>query len=133
MKTEILEKLSAELSSRKDRSAWGRGVNAYALELIEDLKDRSAFEGRSPESLKELREWMLNGATDWSAYSWGGCSLIYDRDIAERLCTPSQLKRTDHGDLSPNSRDEWLDVQAAALQQACGRVARIYHFLVNDK
>lgn len=125
-----LDKVAAELEAHKDRSAWGRGVNAYALELVEELRERAAYEGRNPEPGKECREWMLNGAQDWAQYSWGGSSLIYDGDIAERLCTPSELKKTRHGGRRPNSREEWLDTQARALTQACNRVARIYRSIV---
>lgn len=125
-----LDKVAAELEAHKDRSAWGRGVNAYALELVEELKERAAYEGRNPEPGKECREWMLNGAQDWDQYSWGGSSLIYDGDIAERLCTPSELKKTRHGERRPNSREEWLDTQARALTQACNRVARVYRSIV---
>ena len=125
-----LDKVAAELEAHKDRSAWGRGVNAYALELVEELRERAAYEGRNPEPGKECREWMLNGAQDWAQYSWGGSSLIYDGDIAERLCTPSELKKTRHGERRPNSREEWLDTQARALTQACNRVARIYRSIV---
>lgn len=126
----IYEKMTAELEAQKDRSAWGRGVNAYALELVEELRERAAYEGRNPEPGKECRVWMLNGAQDWNQYSWGGSSLIYDGDIAERLCTPSELKKTRHGELRPNSREEWLDTQARALYQACNRVARVYRSIV---
>lgn len=125
-----LDKVAAELEAHKDRSAWGRGVNAYALELVEELRERAAYEGRNPEPGKECREWMLNGAQDWNQYSWGGSSLIYDGDIAERLCTPSELKKTRNGEHRPNSREEWLDTQARALNQACNRVARLYRSIV---
>ena len=125
-----LGKVSAELEARKDRSAWDKGVTVYALELVEELKERAAYEGRNPEPGKECRAWMLNGAQDWNQYSWGGSSQIYDSDIAERLCTPSELKKTRHGERRPNSREEWLDVQARALYQACNRVARIYRKVV---
>lgn len=127
-----LDKVAAELEAHKDRSAWGRGVNAYALELVEELRERAAYEGRNPEPGKECREWMLNGAQDWNQYSWGGSSLIYDGDIAERLCTPSELKKTRHGERRPNSREEWLDTQARALYQACNRVARVYRSIVTE-
>lgn len=122
----IYERMTQELTANNDRSAWGRGVNVYALELVEELEERAAYEGRNPQPGKECREWMLNGAADWSQYSWGGSSLIYDGDIAERLCTPSELKKTRHGERRPNSREEWLDVQARALFQACNRVSRLY-------
>ena len=125
-----LDKVTAELKARKDRSAWDKGVTMYSLELMEELRERATYEGRNPEPGKECREWMLNGARDWNQYSWGGSSLIYDGDIAQRLCTPSELKKTRHGERRPNSREEWLDVQARALYQACNRVARVYRSIV---
>lgn len=125
-----LDRVAAELKAQKGRSAWDRGVNAYALELLEELGERVAYEGRNPEPGKECREWMLNGAQDWNQYSWGGSSLIYNGDIAERLCTPSELKKTRNGERRPNSREEWLDTQARALNQACNRVARLYRSIV---
>lgn len=128
----IYEKMTAELEARKDRSAWDRGVNVYALELVEELEERAAYEGRNPEPGAECREWMLNGAQDWNQYSWGGSSLIYDGDIAERLCTPSELKKTRNGERRPNSREEWLDVQSRALYQACNRVAKLYSQTVKE-
>ena len=125
-----LDNVAAELEARKNRSAWDKGVTVYALELVEELRERAAYEWCIPEPGKECREWMLNGAQDWNQYSWGGSSLIYDGDIAERLCTPSELKKTRHGERRPNSREEWLDVQARALYQACNRVERIYRKVV---
>ena len=50
--------------------------------------------------------------------------MIYDGDIAERLCCPSELKKTRNGERRPNSREEWLDVQARALRQASYMVRR---------
>ena len=129
----IFEKMIAELETRKDRSAWNRGVNDYALELVEELERRAEYEGRNPEAGKECREWMLNGANDWNVYSWGGLSLIYNGDIAERLCSPSELKKTRDGERRPNSREEWLDVQARALFQACNRVARLYRSIMTEE
>ena len=128
----VFEKMTAELEARKDRSAWDKGVTLYAVELVEELEERAEYEGRNPEAGKECREWMLNGAQDWNAYSWGGSSLIYNGDIAERLCTPSELKKTRNGERRPNSREEWLDTQARALFQACNRVARLYRSIVTE-
>lgn len=73
----IFEQMIAQLEGKKDRSAWGRGVNVYALELVEELEERAAYEGRNPKPGQECREWLLNGANDWSQYSWGGSALIY--------------------------------------------------------
>lgn len=128
----IYERITAELERRKDRSAWGRGVNAYALELVKGLTGAAEYNERNPETLTECREWLLNGARDWSEYSYGGSALIYDSDIAERLCTPSELKKTRGGERNPNSRETWLDCQTRALFQACNRVTRLYNRIVKE-
>ena len=120
--TTLLEQIKAEIESRKNRSAWGRGVNEYALELIENLEEHENYTGCNYCTLDEIKADLLNGASDWAAYSWGGCSLIYNSDICERLATPSEQKRTDGGRLRPNNREEWLDTQARALYQAANRI-----------
>lgn len=112
------------LETRKDRSAWDKAVTIYALELLEEYAERAAYEGRQAANTAEFKEWLKNGASDWDQYSWGGSSLIYNSDIAERLCCPSELKKTRNGERRPNSREEWLDTQARALRQAAGRLTR---------
>ena len=114
----------AALEARKDRSAWDKGVTAYAIYLLDQYQERAEFEGREAASRKELKEWLLNGASTWSEYSWGGSALIYNDDIAKRLCNPSELKRTHNGERRPNNRENWLDVQARALAQAAKRLIR---------
>ena len=116
-----IRKIRETIENKPTRSAWENGVKAYALELVDGLQDdmEHGWQGMdvlsSPELLKKA---LLNGAADWNQYSLGGCSLCYDCQIAERLCTPSELKRKRGGDLQPNSRETWLDVQARALYQA---------------
>lgn len=122
----IYEKMTAELENRKDRSAWSKGVTVYALELVENLREAAEYNERDPRNVAECREWMLNGASDWKQYSWGGCSLCYNGQIARRLCNPSELKKTDNGNRKPNAREEWLDTQARALYQASERVCELF-------
>jgi hypothetical protein len=105
------KKLVEIITATPARSAWRKGVKVYALEMLE-----SAEEGFSPVSL-------LNGAESWRAYSYGGCALIYDADIAERLCAPSEYRRTREGQRAPNAGETWLDVQARALGQAATLIA----------
>ena len=114
--------IKKNLETRKDRSAWNKGVTVYALEMLDDVAENIDYDGKEPETRAELKEKALNGAKDWSQYSWSGCSLIYDCDIAERLCTPSELKKTRGGERRPNGQEEWLDVQARALHQAWSRL-----------
>lgn len=122
-----IEKLYQSIESEKQRSAWDKGVTQYALEMVGPLGEQingGYFEELDLTESKKVRAALLNGATDWSQYSWGGCSLIYNSDIAERLCCPSELKKTRNGEHRPNSREEWLDVQARALYQAANRICR---------
>lgn len=124
---ENIEKLYQSIESEKQRSAWDKGVTQYALEMVEQLGEQingGYFEELDLTEPKKVRAALLNGAANWSQYSWGGCSLIYDSDIAERLCNPSELKKTRNGERRPNSREEWLDTQARALFQAANRVCR---------
>ena len=122
-----IEKLYQSIESEKQRSAWDKGVTQYALEMVEQLGEQingGYFEELDLTESKKVRAALLNGAADWSQYSWGGCSLIYDSDIAERLCSPSELKKTRNGERRPYSREEWLDTQTRALFQAANRVCR---------
>jgi imidazoleglycerol phosphate dehydratase HisB len=94
-------------------SKWAQGIQMYAEELQEFLTD---------ENLETTEENMLNGADNWTQYSLGGSSLIYNEDIAERLATKSEYESrisvkyglNDHA----NKNETWLDVQARALYQA---------------
>lgn len=113
--------IAKALNERKDRSAWNKGVTMYAIELVEEAQE-AGYDELTRNSCKDV---LLNGARDWEQYSYGGCSLVYDCDIAERLCTPSELKRTRYGERRPNSCEDWLDTQARALNQAYTRIFRI--------
>lgn len=110
--------LANEIANRKTRSAWERGVTLYALDLLEELREASDYHARNGEPTKADEKTLLNGADNWSGYAWGGNGLCYNYAIAERLCNPSELKKTKDGELRPNRREEWLDVEARALYQA---------------
>ena len=98
----------------KQKSAWKKGVFTYAYELAAEAA-RSTWV-KTPKTIEEA---LLGGAPSWDDYCDGyGCALIYDEDIAARLCSPSELKRSLNGKRNPNRRERWLDVQARALTQA---------------
>lgn len=131
-----LEEIRAAVEAQNPRGAWAAGVKVYALEILDTIEERSEYEGHEPETMEELTDYALNGAKDhqkpndifraWSVASWGGSYLIYDGDIARRLCSPSELKKTDGGNKCPNAREEWLDVQARALFQAGEMIREAY-------
>tara|TARA_Y100000114_G_C11732708_1_gene314479 strand:- start:105 stop:494 length:390 start_codon:yes stop_codon:yes gene_type:complete len=106
------------------RNAWARGVKDYALELLENLESNPSLINEFNEGMPIREKDLLNGASDWEAYSYGGCSSIYNEDIAERLCTPSELRKTRNGDRNPNVNEDWMQCQARALGQASRLVLR---------
>lgn len=120
MKT--ISDLRTTLENVKSRSAWDKGVKSYAFDLLDKYEENCEYDGVS---LPLTEVTLLNGASDWSAYSYGGCALIYNEDIARALCTPSELARTNFGEKAPNSRESWLDVQARALAQACALLLKL--------
>ena len=106
----VIESLPAE------RSAWRRGVRQYAMDLLEAIPD---YQDLTPEN---CRETLLNGAESWREWAYGGCGLVYDCDIAKRLCTPSELRKKRGGELEPSSHESWLDVEARAVGQAAAAI-----------
>ena len=117
--------LLQKVENVKVRGAWNNGVKKYAIDLLDDAA--SNRECGEFASLQELKDAILNGASDWMQYSESGCSLIYNTDIAERLCSPSELKRTKNGTNNPNSRENWIQCQARALFQAWELIKRTYN------
>lgn len=112
--TKIIETVKA----KNARSYWGKGVQAYAIEMLEFVADWN------PElTLENCRKILLNGADDWYHYSVSGTFLVCDVDIAERLCSPSELKRITHKD--GTVRGNWLSAQCNALCQAYHMIREI--------
>ena len=98
MSTTKKQLLAAVSAHKCGRSAWARGVKAYAVELVDGLNDSADL---SNERLLEKE--LLNGAAN-----------------------PSELTRCKGGDRQPNSRESWIELQARALWQAASLVRRAY-------
>ena len=111
-KEQVKKVLNEKLESKK-LSCWDRGVIYYAFDLLKNIDTDEL-----PKEEKSLEKLLLNGVPNWYYYSWAGRALCYDVEICERLATPSEQKKKDYGRLQPNSRENWLDVQARALKQA---------------
>lgn len=113
-----MQKIRERLAAFKARSAWDKGMKKIAKGLLDKYEEIVRYwEGSDP--VPPLTEkTVLNGACSWEQYCYGGCAMICDREIAETLCTPSELRRTDHGRKAPNSRETWMDVQVRAHVQA---------------
>ena len=124
--TNELRKLVEEIPNT---SAYKRGIKKYTDELLNSLEEMARIYKRLPKDESELESWLLKGSRNWDYYSYRGYSLKSSRQIAERLCTPSEFKKKDGGRLAPNSQESWLDVQIRALYQACLRIKRKFRLL----
>ena len=114
----LSNELLNKIAGIKCRSAWSKGVKAAAYDMVESYSDGNNCNITEPEQL-------LNGAKTAKDYSYGGCALIYDYDIAERFCAPWELKRCKGGFKQPNSAENWCDVQARGIYQALCLIAEI--------
>lgn len=126
-----IQRIREYIEQQNPRSAWGKGVKGYALDLVQNVEDGidgGYIDETALNSMQKMDDAMLNGASDWKQYSWGGCAYCYNWQIAEALCTPTELKKTRNGQRKPNPREDWLDVQARALYQA----ARMVHEAASD-
>lgn len=119
----LAKKVRDLIESSKARSAWDKGVKAYALDLCENIENaKKVIPGK-------VEKTLLCGASNWRQYSYGGCAYVCDEEIAEALCSPSTLKRCTLKDGSirekANARETWLDLQARALFLACRLIKRL--------
>lgn len=112
------QKIRERLAAAKPRSAWDKGVKEIAEGLLDKYEEIVRYREGSDPVPPLTEKTVLNGANDWKQYCYGGCAMIYDREIAETLCTPSELRRTDYGRKDPNARETWMDVQVRAHVQA---------------
>ena len=112
-KQEILN----NLEKLTPRSAWNQAVLSDAVDLVQNLNCSEV-----PNSWEALRALLLNGARNWQEYSYGGCALVADEDIARHYCTNAELRKFTRADGTisdrPNAAETWLDVQARALSQS---------------
>ena len=105
-----------KLKAVKCRSAWDKGVKEYAYMLLDNIFSNRDYKAMT--NVTSLHEALLRSAKNWHQFSYGGCALISNEQIAKTLCSPSELKKHKNRMLRPNKQDTWLDVQARALFQA---------------
>lgn len=115
-----VNKVITEVRKENPRSAWGKGVKEYAIELLNEVKGDKG--GSFDLNTGNYRKILLRGADDWKHFSYSAMTLFYNEDIARRLSNKTELKLTKNGLRRPNPREEWLDTQARALFQADGMI-----------
>ena len=105
----------AEKMSRTERSYWSRGVASLIRDYAEKVLQEHDGEITSARDFYKL--WNC-GADSLRDAAYGGSFDIWNYDIAKRLCTPSDLKKSNEGMRSPNKHENWLDVETRAMYQA---------------
>ena len=116
-KKELIVCMEDKQRHDKSCSYWERGVWRYAFNMVASLNENTEITTQNALHL------LLNGARNWDEYSYNGHAYVYNIDIAETLCTPSELKKNKRGARNPNRNENWLDVQARALFQAYRLIA----------
>ena len=124
--TKELIKLVEEIPNT---SAYKRGIKKYTDELLDNLEEMARIYKRLPKDENELESWLLKGARNWEDYSYRGYSLKSNRQIADRLCTPSEFRKKDGGRLAPSRYKTWFDEQSKALCYACLRIKSKFRLL----
>ena len=124
MKTISIETILNRVNQTRANSAWSRGVKLYAADILNNIID----EGQTDfiigdDGFLRQNSWTIHclshGFDMWVSISRGSSYMIFNRDIAERLCTPSEFRRAEkNGFFRANSREDWLDCQGRALYQA---------------
>ena len=92
------------LTQEKPRSAWARGVNNVAVDIVNEiLENADGNDAPHFNHVDDFSKHFYNVSLRDAVY--GGCFYCYDYDIAKNFCTPSELKRVKNGERNPNSRE----------------------------
>ena len=127
-----IQELTNKVKAIKARSAWDAGVKNYALWMLSHVEDEVKKKNIDQITLGDLVNHVgytsiKIGCFRHNAYdaaketSEGGVFYIYDKSIANALCTKSELKKCTRKDGSlrnPNPRERWIDCQTRAVYQA---------------
>lgn len=112
-----IQAVANEVNNTTTRSAWSKGVKAYALDILANFEEWRKWNEENGESVPELDErTALNGADNWQHWAAGASGLAESYAILCRLCPPSEIKK--------GVRNiDWLEVEARAARQAWRMIA----------
>ena len=105
----------AEKMSRTERTYWSRGVASLIRDYGEEVLQEHDGEIVSARDFFKL--WNCGNDSLRDAV-YAGSFDIWNYDIAKRLCTPSELKKSNEGMRNPNRCENWIDVEIRAMYQA---------------
>lgn len=99
-----------------------RGICEYAVDIINEMIEKIDWEyqGLVTTDWDGLERLALIGAKNWEQYSWGGCSLVTNYDIAMRLYEGEHANK-----MIAEYSGEWLlNEQARGLRRAWNMICR---------
>lgn len=130
--------LMGALMTKKPKSGhrnWA--VWQYAIELTDNIATNGDDKKWERWDVDKLRDLLLNGARDydkphdelrnWIRYSEGGGALIWNVDIAKRVCTPSQYKKLENVIGTWEDKHEWIKIQARCLYDAAQLIYKTFN------
>lgn len=98
----------------RKRGQWNKATAYYADFLLDSYIEICKWCADQNEAIPDLSlDLVLNGASGWHQYSYGGCALVYDGDIAKTVFTPAQFAKWEQG--RKVTAEPLLDIQARAL------------------
>lgn len=98
------------------RSTEDRAILVYMAELIDNIRNHSVDFASSAQDIERI---CLNGANNWQHYSFSGCSLCYNDQIAELILPPSRRNRY--------GSERLLVMQGNLLSMASLRLKRLFN------
>lgn len=100
--------------TEQKRGQWNKTIAYYADFLLDSYIDICKWRADQNEAIPALSlDVVLDGALGWHQYSYGGCALVYDGDIAKTVFTPAQFTKWEQG--RKVTDEPMLDIQARAL------------------
>lgn len=104
---------------RRRMPKYKRAILDYCYLLLSDFEDEEEFDK------DYLEKKLLMGAENWHKYSYAGFAYSYNSQIAETICTPSELKRYDYGKKCPKKFSDWCAAQEYYLTLAYVTILKI--------
>lgn len=105
--------------TERKRGQWNKATACYADLLLDSYIEICKWYADQNEAIPALSlDIVLNGASGWHQYSYYGCALVYDSDIAKVVFTPAQFAKWKQG--RKVTAEPLLDIQARALAAGWG-------------
>lgn len=100
--------------TERKRGQWNKATAYYADLLLDSYIEICKWCADQNEAIPALSlDTVLSGASGWRQYSYGGCALVCDVDIAKVVFTPAQFAKWEQG--RKVTAEPLLDIQARAL------------------